>query len=114
VPKGDCAIRVGGRTLRWQEGKCLVFDDYFIHEAWNHTQEDRIVLVLDVWHPGLSAIEVALLEALHNYTYFHARRLSRYWSANAAAARQAGREPPTSASSARPVKGSRTSHVFKP
>jgi hypothetical protein len=97
VPEGDCAIRVGEETRHWQEGKCLVFDDYFVHEAWNHTDEDRIVLIVDLWHPGLSSTEVMLLEALHDYTYFHARRLSRYWSANAAAARPAGdADPPRS------------------
>ncbi len=66
-----------------------MFDDFFEHEAWNRTGEDRIVLIVDLWHPGLSDTEVMLLEALHNYTYFHAERLSRYWSANAAAARDA-------------------------
>jgi aspartate beta-hydroxylase len=90
VPEGDCGIRVGGHTRSWQEGKCLVFDDYFEHEAWNHTDEDRIVLIVDIWHPGLSDTEVRLLEGLHNYTYAHARKLSRYWSANAAAGREAG------------------------
>jgi aspartate beta-hydroxylase len=86
VPEGDCGIRVGGQTRRWQEGKCLVFDDYFEHEAWNHTDEDRIVLIVDLWHPGLSATEVTLLEGLHNHTSAYAQRLSRYWSANAEAA----------------------------
>jgi aspartate beta-hydroxylase len=88
VPDGDCGIRVGEQTRPWQGGRCLVFDDSLEHEAWNHTDDDRIVLIVDLWHPGLSATEVTLLEALHNYTYFHARRLNRYWSANAAAARQ--------------------------
>jgi hypothetical protein len=85
VPEGDCAIRVGEQVRRWQEGRCLVFDDYFEHEAWNHTEEDRIVLIADLWHPGLSATEVRLLEGLHEYTHLHARRLGRYWSANARA-----------------------------
>jgi hypothetical protein len=89
VPAGDCAIRVGDETRHWQEGSCLVFDDSFEHEAWNHTDEDRIVLIVDLWHPGLSATEVRLLEGLHNHTLAHARKLGRYWAANAAAARHA-------------------------
>jgi aspartate beta-hydroxylase len=89
VPDGDCAIRVGEETRRWREGECLVFDDHFVHEAWNHTDEDRIVLIVDLWHPGLSATEVSLLEGLHRYAYGHAGRLSRYWAANQAAAGQA-------------------------
>ena len=88
VPDGDCAIRVGEEIRRWKEGKCLVFDDYFEHEAWNHTDEDRLVLIVDLWHPGLSATEVTLLEGLHSYSSAYAHRLSRYWSANATAARQ--------------------------
>jgi Aspartyl/Asparaginyl beta-hydroxylase len=85
VPDGDCAIRVEDETRHWQEGGCLVFDDHFEHEAWNHTAADRLVLIVDLWHPGLSAEEVRLLEALQGYAYLHARRLGRYWAANAAA-----------------------------
>ncbi|MFL5863641.1 MAG: aspartyl/asparaginyl beta-hydroxylase domain-containing protein [Solirubrobacteraceae bacterium] len=92
VPEGDCAIRVGDRIERWSEGACLVFDDSYDHEAWNHTEEDRIVLIVDLWHPALSDAEVALLQGLHAHTYRHARRLSRYWAANAAAAREV--DPP--------------------
>jgi aspartate beta-hydroxylase len=93
VPAGDCAIRVGEETRRWREGKCLVFDDFLVHEAWNHTDEDRVVLIVDLWHPGLSDTEVMLLEALHNQTYRQAERLTRYWSANATAARKAHNDP---------------------
>jgi Aspartyl/Asparaginyl beta-hydroxylase len=89
VPEGDCAIRVGAETRRWEEGRCLVFDDHFEHEAWNHTAEDRIVLIVDVWHPGLSSTEVSLLEGLQRYASAHARKLNRYWAANAAAAKEA-------------------------
>jgi aspartyl/asparaginyl beta-hydroxylase (cupin superfamily) len=88
VPDGDCAIRVAEQTERWREGECLVFDDYFEHEAWNRTAEDRIVLIVDLWHPDLSATEVQLLEGLHRYAYAQARQLNRYWSSNAAAARR--------------------------
>jgi aspartyl/asparaginyl beta-hydroxylase (cupin superfamily) len=86
VPDGDCAIRVADETRRWREGECLVFDDYFEHEAWNHARDDRIVLIVDLWHPGLSATEVRLLGGLQRYAYVQGRRLNRYWSANAAAA----------------------------
>jgi hypothetical protein len=88
VPEGDCAIRVGDEARRWIEGQCLVFDDHFEHEAWNHTDEDRLVLIVDLWHPGLSDAEVTLLEGLHKYVGVHAERLSRYWSTNAQAARE--------------------------
>jgi len=47
VPAGDCALRVGGETRQWQPGRVLVFDDHFIHEAWNLTDEDRAILLID-------------------------------------------------------------------
>jgi aspartate beta-hydroxylase len=91
VPDGDCAIRVGDEARHWREGRCLVFDDFFEHEAWNHTDQDRIVLIVDIWHPGLSATEVRLLEGLHRYAYAHAQQLNQYWSSNEAATRKPGR-----------------------
>ncbi len=74
-----------------------MFDDHFEHEAWNHTDEDRIVLIADVWHPSLTATEVRLLEGLQRYAYKYARQLGRYWANNAKAERQGGgvTEPPS-------------------
>jgi aspartate beta-hydroxylase len=89
VPEGDCGIRVGDELGRWEEGRCLVFDDRHEHEAWNHTTAERIVLIVDLWHPGLSADEVRWLEAMQGYSAFHAIRLSRYWARNDAAGRLA-------------------------
>ena len=42
-----CALRVGDETRRWEENRCLVFDDTLEHEAWNRSGEDRVVLLLD-------------------------------------------------------------------
>lgn len=86
VPDGDCAIRVGDETRGWTEGRCIVFDDRFEHEAWNHADSDRLVLIVDLWHPGLSSTEVTLLEGLQRYAAGYASRLDRYWEANEAAA----------------------------
>lgn len=47
VPKGDVAIRVEKDISSWEEGKSFVFDDYNIHEAWNFSKEDRVVLIID-------------------------------------------------------------------
>jgi aspartyl/asparaginyl beta-hydroxylase (cupin superfamily) len=60
----DCGIRVGGRARGWQMGQCLFFDDSFVHEAWNRSAQDRTVLIFDVWHPALTAIEKAALTQL--------------------------------------------------
>lgn len=85
IPGGDCGLKVGGETRRWQEGKCLVFDDSFEHEAWNLSSEPRVVLIVDFWHPDLTPGEIAYLEGLHRYASFQADSLNRYWSANAEA-----------------------------
>ena len=44
----DCAIIVGEESRGWQEGKCLLFDDTVLHSAYNKSNEDRIVLLLDI------------------------------------------------------------------
>jgi len=64
IPAGDCGIRVGSESRRWKAGECLVFDDFFEHEAWNRTDEDRVVLVVDMWHPSLTAGELSVLKAI--------------------------------------------------
>ncbi len=51
VPEGDTAIRVGTEIGRWSEGSSLVFDDTFEHEAWNDTDQTRVVLFVDVVRP---------------------------------------------------------------
>ena len=56
VPDG-CTFRVGGETRAWREGEAFAFDDTIEHEAWNPTDQQRIVLILDVWNPHLSAAE---------------------------------------------------------
>jgi aspartyl/asparaginyl beta-hydroxylase (cupin superfamily) len=47
VPEGDCALRVGGETRKWQTGTVLVFDDRVPHEAWNLTGAERVALLID-------------------------------------------------------------------
>jgi aspartate beta-hydroxylase len=53
----DCALRVGGETHVWEEGRCVTFDDTFEHEAWNHGGQTRVVLIVDSWNPDLSEVE---------------------------------------------------------
>jgi aspartyl/asparaginyl beta-hydroxylase (cupin superfamily) len=60
VPEG-CSFRVGGETRAWREGEAFAFDDTIEHEAWNRSDAPRIVLILDVWNPHLTAQERHLL-----------------------------------------------------
>lgn len=60
VPPG-CGFRVGGETREWVEGTAFAFDDSIDHEAWNNSDQIRIILITDVWNPHLSAAEQAFI-----------------------------------------------------
>lgn len=49
-----CGFRVGATRREWRTGEAFVFDDTIEHEAWNDSDELRVVLILDVWPPALS------------------------------------------------------------
>lgn len=53
----DCSFRVGGTTREWEVGEAFVFDDTIEHEAWNDSNELRVVLILDLWPPTLGKAE---------------------------------------------------------
>lgn len=57
VPPQCGALRVGGLARAWREGECLVFDDSYVHEAWNDSAQTRVVLIFDIWHPDLTDAE---------------------------------------------------------
>ena len=61
IVPGDCGFRVGGETRQWREGEAFVFDDTIEHEAWNESNQDRALLILDCWNPHLSAEEQAMI-----------------------------------------------------
>jgi len=50
IPDG-CSLRVEDQTRGWEEGRCLVFDDSYEHEAWNHSDRPRTVLLIDFLNP---------------------------------------------------------------
>lgn len=50
-PADKLAIRVKDQVCHWQEGKVLIFDDAYEHEAWNHTDHTRVVLFVDFVKP---------------------------------------------------------------
>ncbi len=57
-----CLIRVGNESRHWSEGKSLLFDDSFVHEAWNLTDEIRVVLFMDIVRP--TKLPVSILNHL--------------------------------------------------
>ncbi len=63
VPPG-CWFRVGNETREWREGEAIIFDDTIEHEARNSGTETRIVLIFDIWRPGLHEEERALVRTV--------------------------------------------------
>jgi aspartyl/asparaginyl beta-hydroxylase (cupin superfamily) len=67
----DCALRVGNETRNWEEGKTLIFDDSFEHEAWNRSDSTRVVLLFEIWRPEITLAErealVTIFETINSY-----------------------------------------------
>ncbi|TQV85976.1 aspartyl/asparaginyl beta-hydroxylase domain-containing protein [Aliikangiella coralliicola] len=53
----NCSITVAHETRQWEEGKCLLFDYSYLHEASNGSGQKRICLLMDIWHPDVSYAE---------------------------------------------------------
>lgn len=47
----DCYISVDGERYSWRDGEAVMFDETFIHYARNQTDQNRIILFLDVRRP---------------------------------------------------------------
>ncbi len=65
IPPG-CRFRVGNETREWREGEAWVFDDTIDHEAWNDSDQKRVIMMIDVWNPFLTAAERDLASELLN------------------------------------------------
>lgn len=60
----NCRFRVGATMREWQVGKAFVFDDTIEHEAWNDSDELRVVLIFDLWPPMLGIAEREMVAAV--------------------------------------------------
>ena len=56
-----CGFRVGTQVREWHPGRLLIFDDTIEHEAWNDSDEDRVILIFDIWNPLLTPAEQDLM-----------------------------------------------------
>lgn len=57
VPR-DCALNVvDAGPHAWVEGQPMMFDDTYLHEAWNRSDSARVILLMDCWNPHLTAVE---------------------------------------------------------
>jgi len=63
VPR-DCGFRVGNDVRTPIEGRAWLFDDTIEHEAWNRSDQARVILLFDVWRPELTEEERGLVAAM--------------------------------------------------
>jgi hypothetical protein len=71
VPE-NCHLRVGNETRPVVEGEAWLFDDTIEHEAWNRSNQTRVILLFEVWRPELTDEEraqvAAMFEAIDAYS----------------------------------------------
>jgi beta-hydroxylase len=68
VPNEElCGLKVGDEIRHWKEGELLIFDDSYVHEAWNKTNDKRVVLMFDIPNPlwEYSANEISKYKIEH-------------------------------------------------
>lgn len=46
-------IRVGPTIQSWIQNQAMVLDDSYNHQVWNNTNDERVVLLVDIWHPDV-------------------------------------------------------------
>jgi beta-hydroxylase len=84
-PRGQIAIRVGDVICHWEEGRALIFDDAYDHEAWNRTGKTRVILFVDFVRPlhfpanllNWIILHVAIFTPYIQEGYDHHRRWER-------------------------------------
>lgn len=47
-PAEQCRIKVDGETVHWDDGSLFIIDDTCLHEAWNDSDEVRVVVLIDL------------------------------------------------------------------
>jgi aspartate beta-hydroxylase/beta-hydroxylase len=45
------SIRLKNQVYTWKEGESVLFDDSWNHEVYNHCDQDRVVLIVDIRRP---------------------------------------------------------------
>jgi hypothetical protein len=59
----EAFLRVAGESRTWRDGRALLFDDSFYHEAVNNSDRHRLVFITDFWNPDLTLAERRALKA---------------------------------------------------
>lgn len=68
-PREAVAIRIDGAVHHWDEGRALIFDDTFEHEARNESGHTRVVLFIDFEKPLRFPARFVNRRLLRNYFF---------------------------------------------
>ena len=69
----QCRMQVHDQTVAWESGKLFVFDDFYSHEVWNDTDDERVILIVDFNRPMRllgRVLNAVLVWALKRTAYF--------------------------------------------
>jgi len=76
-------LKIAGQPHRLAEGESLLWDDTYMHEVWNASDQVRIVLLLDVWRrdmpPDMELFSHLLASLIR--TGIRARRVAQQFDA---------------------------------
>mmetsp|Transcript_29992 Transcript_29992/g.42804 ORF Transcript_29992/g.42804 Transcript_29992/m.42804 type:complete len:518 (+) Transcript_29992:43-1596(+) len=60
----ECYLTVNNDTRQYFPEKAIIFDDSFAHSVCNNGSTERVVLLIDIWHPSLSQSSIAEISNL--------------------------------------------------
>lgn len=46
-----CRMRIADELVHWRAGQSFLFDDTYPHEVWNDTDDDRVILLVQIRRP---------------------------------------------------------------
>lgn len=61
---GECKMDIGSETVVWKENEPVFFDDCYLHRVSNDSDDKRVVLLFDVWHPDLMIEEIIEIKSM--------------------------------------------------
>jgi aspartyl/asparaginyl beta-hydroxylase (cupin superfamily) len=68
-PREAVGIRIDGSVHHWEEGRALIFDDTYEHEARNESGHTRVVLFIDFERPLKFPARFVNRRLLHSYFF---------------------------------------------
>ena len=74
TPNSDeCGIEVNGVDYKWKDGEGIIFDETYLHHAYNRTDQPRLILMTDIDRP-------LLLAPLQRFYWWFGRTFNRLFA----------------------------------